>query len=145
MIVNPLNLRHNMKKKGKLLIIDDSDVIVEMLFQFLKNKNYELASASNGLDGIKLFNSDPEGFDLVITDIVMPNISGVGVISILKAKRPDLPIIAITGFGEHPESLAAEARADVVLEKPIDLTTLDQHISDLVKKNPVYQPEDKQP
>jgi DNA-binding NtrC family response regulator len=123
-----------MAKTGKLLLIDDSEVIVEMLYQFLKSKNYELISASNGLDGIKLFNSDADGIDLVITDIVMPNISGVGVISILKNKRPDLPIIAITGFGEHPESLAAEAHADVVLEKPIDLNTLAEHISQLINK-----------
>lgn len=123
-----------MAKTMKLLIIDDSEVIVEMLYQFLKSKNYDIVSASNGLDGIKLFNADADGFDLVITDIVMPNISGVGVISILKNKRPDLPIIAITGFGEHPESLAAEAHADVVLEKPIDLNVLDEHISALIKK-----------
>ena len=123
-----------MSKTSKLLIIDDSEVIVEMLYQFLKSKNYELVSASNGLDGIKLFNADSDGFDLVITDIVMPNISGVGVISILKNKRPELPIIAITGFGEHPESLAAEAHADVVLEKPIDLNVLDEHISLLINK-----------
>jgi DNA-binding response OmpR family regulator len=123
-----------MAKTSKLLIIDDSEVIVEMLYQFLKSKNYELVSASNGLDGIKLFNADSDGFDLVITDIVMPNISGVGVISILKNKRPELPIIAITGFGEHPESLAAEAHADVVLEKPIDLNVLDEHISLLINK-----------
>lgn len=126
-----------MAKKFKLLIIDDSEVIVEMLYQFLKTKNYELVSAFNGLDGIKLFNADPDGFDLVITDIVMPNISGVGVISILKKKRPDLPIIAITGFGEHPESLAAEAHADVVLEKPIDLNILDDHITTLIKKSKI--------
>lgn len=123
-----------MNKKPKLLIIDDSEVIVEMLYQFLKSKNYDIISASNGLDGIKLFNADPKGFDLVITDIVMPNISGVGVISILKNKQPILPIIAITGFGEHPESLAAEVHADVVLEKPIDLNILNQHIIDLVGK-----------
>lgn len=121
-----------MAKPIKLLIIDDSEVIVEMLYQFLKSKNYDLMSASNGLDGIKIFNADPDGFDLVITDIVMPNISGVGVISILKNKRPELPIIAITGFGEHPEALAAEAHADVVLEKPIDLNILDEHITTLI-------------
>jgi DNA-binding response OmpR family regulator len=124
-----------MTRSFKLLIIDDSEVIVEMLYQFLKSKSYDIVSASNGLDGIKLFNADPDGIDLVITDIVMPNISGVGVISILKNKRPDLPIIAITGFGEHPEALAAEAHADVVLEKPIDLKILDAHIASLIDKN----------
>jgi DNA-binding NtrC family response regulator len=121
-----------MPKIYKLLIIDDSDVILEMLDQFLTIKNYKIESATNGLDAVKLFDAAPDSFDLVITDIVMPNISGVGVISILKNRNPDLPIIAITGFGEHPEALASEAHADIVLEKPIDLNTLNEHIKKLL-------------
>ncbi len=124
-----------MNSKQKILIIDDSEMIVEMLQQFLLQKGFELITALNGLDGLKLFEAEPETFDLVITDIVMPNISGVGVISILKNKRPDLPIIAITGFGEHPEALASEAHADMVLEKPIDLSVLDKQITNLINRD----------
>ena len=62
----------------------------------------------------------------------MPNISGVGVISILKKKHPGTPVIAITGWGEHPEALAAEAKADLVLEKPFRLPALDKLINDLL-------------
>ena len=114
------------------MLIDDSEVILKMIRHYLEKKNYQIVSAPNGLEGIKLFEADASSFDLVITDIVMPHISGVGVISILKAKWPSLPIIAITGYGEHPEALAAEAKADMVLEKPIDLGELACHINSLI-------------
>ena len=51
---------------------------------FLSKKNYHVATASDGLDGLKLLETEKPGFDLVITDLVMPNISGVAVISIIK-------------------------------------------------------------
>jgi len=123
-----------MKKKYRMLIIDDSQVILGTYNKFFTKKNYQVVTASNGLDGLKLIESQTELFDIVITDIVMPNISGVGIISILKKKYPAIPVIAITGWGEHPEVLASEADADLVLEKPIDLLELDKFIVDLILK-----------
>ena len=64
----------------------------------------------------------------------MPSISGVAIISIVKEKYPQIPIIAITGWGEHPESLAAEARADIVMEKPFDLSELHNKVEELLNK-----------
>jgi DNA-binding NtrC family response regulator len=69
---------------------------------------------------------------------VMPNISGVAIIAIVKKKYADIPIIAITGWGEHPEALAEEAKADVVLEKPFELNELDGFVErELNGKNPM--------
>jgi DNA-binding NtrC family response regulator len=70
----------------------------------------------------------------VITDLVMPYISGVGVISIIKKKYPGTPVIAITGWGEHPGALATEAEADLVLDKPFELPDLDNHVKELLEK-----------
>jgi DNA-binding response OmpR family regulator len=123
-----------MAKSFKLLIIDDSTEILAGLSNYLSIKKYAVATAKDGLEALKLFESEEYGFDLVITDIVMPNISGVGVISILKKKYPQIPVIAITGMGEHPEALAIEARADVVLEKPFDLSDLEKNITELLAK-----------
>ena len=116
----------------RLLIIDDNKEIVNALTDFLGKKKYDVASAFDGLDGLKLLETEKQGFDLVITDLVMPNISGVGLISIIKKKFPDLPVIAITGWGEHPEALATEAQANRVLEKPFDLSELDTVIRELL-------------
>jgi len=116
----------------KLLIIDDNKDILTALNEFLSKKKYDVVSASDGLDGLKLLETEKQGFDLVITDLIMPNISGVGLISIIKKKFPDIPVIAITGWGEHPEALATEAQADRVLEKPFDLSGLDTLIRELL-------------
>jgi len=64
----------------------------------------------------------------------LPNISGVAVISIVKNRFPHTPVIAITGWGEHPEALAKEAKADIVLEKPFKLTDLEKAAMDLITK-----------
>ncbi len=120
-----------MKKKKRLLVIDDSKETVAGLKSFLSQK-YEVLTAYNGLDGLKVFESSQAKIDLVITDLVMPEISGVGVISIIKKKYPGTPVIAITGWGEHPGAMATEADADLVLDKPFELADLDRHITDLL-------------
>jgi DNA-binding response OmpR family regulator len=121
-----------MDKPYKLLIIDDNKEILSALYDFFSKRKYDVVSASDGLDGLKLIETEKQGFDLVITDLVMPNISGVGLISIIKKKFPDIPVIAITGWGEHPEALATEAQADRILEKPFELSELDTLIRELL-------------
>ena len=123
-----------MEKPIKLLIIDDSKEVLSILNKFFGKKNYDVISASDGLDGLKLLETEKQQFDLVITDLVMPNISGIGVISIIKKKFPDIPVVAITGWGEHPEALAAEAQADIVLEKPFELAELEKKIAALLSQ-----------
>jgi DNA-binding NtrC family response regulator len=114
-------------------VIDDSAETVAGLHSFFDSK-YEVLTAANGLDGLKHIEENEAEIDLVITDLVMPDISGVGVISIVKKKYPRIPVIAITGWGEHPEALATEADADLVLEKPFELAELDKSVTDLIAK-----------
>ena len=114
----------------KLLIIDDSTTTLNLLESFFSRKPYDVVTTTDGLDGLKLL--EKEDFDLVITDLVLPNISGVGIISIIKKKYPDIPVVAITGWGQHPERLAAEAHADLVLGKPLKLSELGDLITDIL-------------
>ena len=122
------------KPAYRLLIIDDSMEILSLLNEFFTKSNFEVVPVSNGLDGLKLIESEAERFDLIITDIVIPDISGIGIISIAKKKHPNTPIIGITGWGEHPQALAAEAKADAIIEKPFDLDELNTIITDLIAK-----------
>jgi CheY-like chemotaxis protein len=82
------------------------------------------------MEGLKQLQS--ADYDLVITDIVMPYVSGVGVVTALKEKRPQIPVIAITGYGKEPEAAAVEKKADLVLAKPVKMSTLKGHIEQLL-------------
>jgi DNA-binding response OmpR family regulator len=121
-----------MDQSLRLLIIDDEEHVLANLCYFLRDKKYDVTTASDGLEGLKLFENDQQGFDLIITDIVMPKLSGMSLISIIKKKSPDTPVIAITGWGEYPEAFATESQADKVLSKPFELSELDKAINELI-------------
>ena len=117
----------------RILIIEDTEEVLSALCKFFRQKNYDVISASNGLDALKMIENEKNALDIIITDLVLPNISGVAVISIVKKKYPKIPVIAITGWGEHPEALAKEASADLVMEKPFKLPELEKAARDLLK------------
>lgn len=123
-----------MSSQPKILIIDDTEEVLSALCKYFIQRNYEVLSASNGLDGLKMIENENDTLDIIITDLVLPNISGVAVISIVKKKYPHLPVIAITGWGEHPEALAKEANADIVMEKPFKLPELEEAAKKLLSK-----------
>ena len=119
-------------KPVKLLVIDDDEHILAALYTFLTNIKYNVVSASDGLEGLKLLESEDHGFDLIITDLVMPKVSGNYLVFAIKERYPDIPVIAITGWGAYPEAFATESQADKILEKPFDLPILDNTIKELL-------------
>jgi len=118
----------------KLLIIDDNEEILISLNRYLSKKQYDVVSVNNGLDALKLLEVSANSFDLVITDLVMPNISGVAITAIIKKQYPQIPVIAITGYGEQPEALAREVHADMVMDKPFKLNILGDNILKLLNE-----------
>ncbi len=122
-----------MSKSYRLLIVDDNQDILSSFYEFFTSLEYRVVTAVDGLDALKKMKHDKEGFQGVITDLVMPNISGVGLISIVKKEHPDVKVIAMTGWGDHPGALASEADADMVLYKPVDLFKIESLIKNLIE------------
>lgn len=83
--------------KEKILVIDDEDVILQLFRDILTRINYEVKTATSGKEGIKLF--EDERFDLIITDIKMPGISGIDIIRHVRENNNEVPIIVVTGHG----------------------------------------------
>jgi DNA-binding NtrC family response regulator len=123
------------EKTHSLLIIDDDENTLESMEKYFQLRGYEVTSTSNGLDALKIIEKRSD-IDLIITDIVMPSVSGIAVISVAKKFLPDVPLIAITGWGEHPEGLAWEAQADVVVKKPVQLEKLENEVLKLLQQPP---------
>jgi two-component system, cell cycle response regulator CpdR len=124
-----------MKDPYKLLIVDDNEDILSTFYEFFNSMGYEVKTAGDGFAALKILKNKPIFFDCLITDLVMPNISGVGLISIVKKEYPHLKIIAMTGYGDKPGALASEANADVVLFKPIDLFKIENRVCELLNQN----------
>lgn len=118
------------KRIYTLLVIEDDPNVLSMMVRYLAHLGYEIITAVDGMEGMKKL--EQGGFDLVITDIVMPYLSGVGVVSALKSRSPEIPVIAMTGYGREPESAAAEQQADLVLSKPVKMVDLKQAIEKLL-------------
>ena len=114
----------------RILLIDDNQHIISTIRDYLEHQGFQVLTAFDGVDIFKLIES--ETYDLVITDIDMPVVSGVGVILTHKKEKPAIPIIAISGYGEAPLSAAKEKGADVVLGKPFTFSVLMDRIDELL-------------
>jgi CheY-like chemotaxis protein len=105
---------------NRILLIDDDYLVRETLSRSLREAGYETVSAANGQLGLKLLKSQP--FDLVVTDIVMPEQDGIETIRQIRKTYFNLKIIAISGGGRGSAAFylsSAEALgADLALAKP---------------------------
>lgn len=120
-----------MVERHRLLIIEDSKEVVAGLEAFFEQK-YEVITAYDGLEGLKVFEENENGIDLVISDLIMPRMSGVELLSIIRRKHPEIPVIAITGYKNNGATSGIELYADKILEKPFDILDLDKVVEMLL-------------
>ena len=90
---------------GRILFIDDDKTGREVALFNLRRAGYEVTSASDGQEGISLFS--PETFDVVITDVKMPGLSGIEVLRCIKKQAPEIPVLVITAFGNVETAVEA--------------------------------------
>jgi DNA-binding NtrC family response regulator len=112
--------------KYSVLIIEDDEFVKNMLKQTFKRAGYDVATASNGRIGIQLYQSKP--FDVVITDLIMPEMEGIETMMRLRKLDPGVKVIAISGGGRNrPDEylhLPAKLGALSTFKKPVDRTAL---------------------
>jgi len=107
---------------ARILVIDDDDIMNGMIMQLLSEAGYEVEGAEDGNLGLKKLAS--EKFDLIVTDIVMPEKEGIETIMEIRSQNMETPIIAISGGGKiDPEQylrMAQHFGADYTFQKPFD-------------------------
>lgn len=120
---------------ARILIIDDDSSLRQMLQRHLNRQGHDTLTAENGLVGVQLFESD--SFDLVITDIIMPEQEGLETISQLKNRNSQVGILVISGGGsitaDEYLKLALALGADAALAKPFNLSELDRTVNDMLQ------------
>ena len=122
----------------RILVIDDDKSHLRMLSALLTKANYEVVSASNGMEGFELFQNQP--CDLVVSDIFMPEQEGLETITELKEQYPDLKIIAISGGGRKTNyvakdilEIAQDLGANKAITKPINIPDFLNTVKELIE------------
>jgi two-component system NtrC family response regulator len=92
-------------KSGRILFIDDDRAGREVALFNLRKAGYKVEAASDGTEGLSSFS--PEKFDLVITDVKMPGITGIEVLRRIRKTSPDIPVLVITAFGNVETAVEA--------------------------------------
>lgn len=118
----------------RILLVDDDTGIRKLVRRVLVRAGYEVTESTDGLNGLRHMRSGH--FDLVITDLVMPDMDGLELIRETRALHPDVPILAMSGGGKVPAPvylrLAEVLGAGKVLPKPFEIPALLQAVSMLL-------------
>ena len=93
----------------RILVVDDEAAIIKLEETLLKKLGYKVTSRTGSIEALEKFRKDPYAFDLVLTDMAMPNMTGEKLAMEMISIRPDLPVIMCTGFSERIDKQKAEA------------------------------------
>lgn len=111
--------------KENILLIDDEEIILASLQRVLKVSGYRVVAVKDSLEALRLFGSEPAEFDLVITDLTMPKMTGIELAGKLLEIRPDIPVILCTGFNDVINDREAKSHGiRELLLKPTDIREL---------------------
>jgi CheY-like chemotaxis protein len=109
-----------------ILFVDDEESLVNLGKQFLERLGYETICVTSPIKALEIFSEQPDSFDLVITDMSMPKMTGVQLARKILEIRPNMPIILSTGFSEQTsvENRVSEIGIRARLMKPVSLKDL---------------------
>ncbi|MGL1932126.1 MAG: sigma-54 dependent transcriptional regulator [Desulfotalea sp.] len=117
------------KRDYSLLIVDDDPSILEVLDARFCAAGFTIFKASDGASALEIFNERP--IDLIVSDVKMPNMSGIELYSKIQSVKPGTPIIFLTAYGSIPEAVyAVQTGAIDYLSKPFDGKLLVQKVKD---------------
>lgn len=113
-------------QRRRILVIDDEPQVRAFLEKILVRAGYDVSTAKNGAEGLYIFDIEP--FDLILTDIFMPDQDGLEVLRGLNRKAPDVPVIVTSGGSpDMPQDFlqfASALGADMTLPKPFEQAQL---------------------
>ena len=127
---------HIIKGTGTILLVDDEEMVLEVGERFLKVMGYQVLTAREGREAIEIYKKHRETIDLVLLDIIMPNMKGGEVFDRLKEINPDIKVLLSSGYsidGEASHILERGCRG--FIQKPFNMSQLSQSIGAILRNN----------
>ena len=111
--------------KGRILLVDDEEIVRNFASKALRSLGYEVTVREDGADGFETFEADPDAFDLVILDLNMPRLDGLGAFRKISDLKPSTRVLLASGYGlqETVDAFLEEGGAGL-LRKPFHLAAL---------------------
>ncbi len=119
----------------RILFVDDERAAVDVIQSMLEKLGYKLTARTSSVEALEAFRNKPGGFDLVITDMTMPNMTGKDLAKEMMSIRPDIPIILCTGFSDQIDEKKAKAIGiSAYVMKPIVMRQIANTIREVLDK-----------
>ncbi|MDX8408202.1 MAG: PAS domain S-box protein, partial [Mariprofundaceae bacterium] len=122
-------------RKGEtLLLVDDEPLLRHTIKEVLVDLGYHVITAGNGQQGVEQFLKHQHCIDALITDVVMPEMSGLEMFRQIRALNRHVPTIFMTGYDQDAIDITNDEQANtLILSKPVQMSTLSQHIESMLK------------
>jgi len=110
---------------GNILLVDDEEQVVKVTGKILQSLGYSVVGKTSSNEALEAFRESPDNFDLLLTDLTMPELTGLELSEKIKALRPDLPVILFTGYSDQvPKDAAIAAGINEFCMKPVSIRGL---------------------
>tara|TARA_E500000081_G_C5982381_1_gene283078 strand:- start:25 stop:723 length:699 start_codon:yes stop_codon:yes gene_type:complete len=127
------SLKKDITGDGRILLVEDEDSVRMFTKKALKLSGYEVAEAYDGVSGLNLIKNGNIGYDLIITDVMMPEMDGPTLVNEVKKILPDQKILFISGYTENNQDLNVEKQKEVYfLNKPFTLEELNLTVKKII-------------
>ncbi len=125
------------KSTETVLVVEDEDAVRTLLRDVLETGGFDVVTARNGREGLAQLRELDGGVDLLLTDVVMPRMSGTELIQLARAQWPELPIMLISGYTDQPDAVLCEGLPGPTvhfLQKPFAPQALIARLHDILER-----------
>jgi len=120
------------KGSGTILAVDDEKVIREFTKATLAPLGYQIITAESGRDALRICEETEEKIDLLLTDVVMPGLTGPELAGAIQEKRPGIKILFMTGYTDSPPSFDQDNPDTDILLKPLTPESLAEKVEEML-------------
>lgn len=122
----------NRLKKASILVVEDDPTTLDFLVEILEESGHDCRTALDGIEALNIIQN--EDFDVIISNVHMPGIDGLELMSRVREIAPTMPFIITSGYvDDHPPAEILEAGAQVFLKKPFKLDELTQSVNSILE------------
>ena len=107
-----------------ILLVEDNEPVLELINESLTDLGYTVLPAPSGFEALEIASERDAAIDLLLTDVIMPGLSGIEVARVVRARRPDIKIIFMSGYTDATRKTGHMPHGAALLQKPVDMRRL---------------------